>query len=202
MNCELGGREPFFFVSSVSVPASVSLGLPQALSQPISTLFSVPNPSFRPAFPSVPSRPAPSPAPQSVRRACAKLACEAPHECGSLGASGMEPVCPSLCPRPLALPPPELPWGVSLPSPRLTQRASLKEQPSFSASLAVGPGNGEECAGGPWSSLSHSSHLEQTPGLARCKEGQSGGAPTWCGVHTPEHGRQMVMKRHQGSWAQ
>lgn len=69
----LEGREPFFFVSSVSLHISESLGCPQTLSQLVSTLFSFLIPSFHLAFSTGSLSSCPIPAPPSIRKACAML---------------------------------------------------------------------------------------------------------------------------------
>lgn len=56
----LEGREPFFFVSSVSLHIFESLGRPQTLSQSVSTLFSFLTPSFYLAFSTGSLSPCPS----------------------------------------------------------------------------------------------------------------------------------------------
>lgn len=82
-----------------------------------------------------------------------------------------------------------------------SQRASLQEQPFFSASLGVDPGNREECAGGPMEQFEPEFRPRTNPmackmqGLAVRRGSQR------CIICNPEHGKQAVMKSHRGSWA-
>lgn len=89
---------------------------------------------------------------------------------------------PLPCPRLVALLPAKLPRGVSPPSPRLTQRASLQEQPSCSAPWEWILEIDRSVQGDLWSSRSQSSDPEQTPWLADW-DWQSAGPPSW--VHCP-----------------